>query len=117
VVRSRPFGEAAGAVGPIRYLDVEVGGDGEGASVKESVIPHPFTGRPCLTGKDLPGYLVTHGRQPTLSLQVGYVPHSPFSLLDRPVAPLICGPALCRLPVYCPGCPGLFLSITESPSP
>ena len=40
-----------------------------------------------------------------------------FSLLDRPVAPLTCGPALCRLPVYCPGYPGLFLSRTQPPSP
>jgi len=64
------------AVGPVRCLDAEIGGDGECASVKDSVIPYPIPGRPCLTGKDLPGYLVTYGRQPTLSLQVGYVPHS-----------------------------------------
>jgi hypothetical protein len=64
MVRCQPFGEAACAVGAVGYLDVKVGGDGECASVKESVIPHPIPGRPSFIGKDLSGCSVSYGRRP-----------------------------------------------------
>jgi hypothetical protein len=61
MVSAQPFGEAVGAVGLVRQLDVKARGDGERASVKESVIPHPIPGRPSFIGKDLSGYFSSDG--------------------------------------------------------
>jgi hypothetical protein len=47
MIADDPFGEAVGAMGPVRYLDEEVGGDGECASVKEFMIPRAILSRPC----------------------------------------------------------------------
>jgi len=43
----------AAAMGAVGCLDVKIGGDGKCASVKESVIPQPVSGRPPFIGKDL----------------------------------------------------------------
>jgi hypothetical protein len=58
------------SVGAVRLLDVKVRGDGECASVKEFVIPHPIPTWPSFIGEDLSSYLVSYGPEGV------HVPHS-----------------------------------------
>lgn len=42
MIHHQPFGEVVGAVGPVRHLDVKVGGDTERTCAKEFVPPMLF---------------------------------------------------------------------------
>jgi hypothetical protein len=67
---------------------VKVGGDGEGSSVKESVIPSAIPSRPSFIGEKLSSYLVSYGR-PT-GVKVSY--------LFMPVPHLHLSPSITSLP-------------------